>query len=408
MLLHVKSNESLTKYCSYATSNYKMLSAESTKIPQAKKLMFSAFLSGGFAFLYSPRNRHEVSAFWPRFSTTTKEVETEKIENLEVPKEENPVVKPKKKPPLKNVWKNSKITLYQYQNCPFCSKVRAFLLAYNIPFEMVEVHPLFKKEIAFSEYKKLPLLTIEQGETYQINDSSVIISVMSSYMIDNSRSLPDIIANFPLTTEIKKDGKEVKLIRNKNYLFINELLLTEEKEKALRKETKWRQWIDDYFLHLISPNLYRTLGESYKAFDYHTSLGPYHGTWEGFAAKYFGSVGMYAIGKLIKSKYGISKDVRVDLYAACNKVVTSIGKNKFLGGSEPNLADISLYGMMSVMEEQQVFKDLEQNTKIMTWYKRVKRSIKKHHVQDLRQNLKYETKPNEVQTAAASTTASAV
>ena len=58
--------------------------------------------------------------------------------------------------------------MYQYMTCPFCSKTRAFLLAHDIPFESVEVHPIFKKEIKFSKYKKVPIVTIQQGEATQV------------------------------------------------------------------------------------------------------------------------------------------------------------------------------------------------------------------------------------------------
>lgn len=50
------------------------------------------------------------------------------------------------------------VTLYQYQNCPFCGKVRAFLNYYGIDYTIVEVNPLWKKEISFSKYRKVPFV----------------------------------------------------------------------------------------------------------------------------------------------------------------------------------------------------------------------------------------------------------
>lgn len=50
------------------------------------------------------------------------------------------------------------VTLYQYQNCPFCGKVRAFLDFYGIDYTIVEVNPLWKKEISFSKYRKVPFI----------------------------------------------------------------------------------------------------------------------------------------------------------------------------------------------------------------------------------------------------------
>ena len=53
------------------------------------------------------------------------------------------------------------ITLYQYQSCPFCSKTRAFLDYYGIKYGKVEVNPLFKREMKFSTYKKVPFIVVE-------------------------------------------------------------------------------------------------------------------------------------------------------------------------------------------------------------------------------------------------------
>ena len=38
-------------------------------------------------------------------------------------------------------------------------------------------------------------------------------------------------------------------------------------------EMKWRRWIDNHFVHVISPNVYRTWAESLTAFDYFTTNG---------------------------------------------------------------------------------------------------------------------------------------
>lgn len=56
------------------------------------------------------------------------------------------------------------ITLYQYQNCPFCGKVRAFLNYYGIKYNTVEVSPLWKSELSFSKYKKVPLVMADDTQ----------------------------------------------------------------------------------------------------------------------------------------------------------------------------------------------------------------------------------------------------
>ncbi len=51
------------------------------------------------------------------------------------------------------------LTLYQYATCPYCCKTRAFLDYYRVPYTVVEVNPLFRREIKFSEYRKVPFVT---------------------------------------------------------------------------------------------------------------------------------------------------------------------------------------------------------------------------------------------------------
>ena len=50
------------------------------------------------------------------------------------------------------------VKLYQYQTCPFCCKTRAFLDYHGINYEVVEVNPLFRREIKFSAYRKVPFV----------------------------------------------------------------------------------------------------------------------------------------------------------------------------------------------------------------------------------------------------------
>ena len=54
------------------------------------------------------------------------------------------------------------LTLYQFQNCPFCGKVRAFLDYYGFDYKVVEVNPLWKTELKFSQCKKVPIIIAER------------------------------------------------------------------------------------------------------------------------------------------------------------------------------------------------------------------------------------------------------
>ena len=57
----------------------------------------------------------------------------------------------------------------------FCS-FSAYLDYYDIPYKVVEVNPLSKKEIKWSEYKKVPILMVD-GETL-VDSSGIFIQII--------------------------------------------------------------------------------------------------------------------------------------------------------------------------------------------------------------------------------------
>ncbi|CAI5515727.1 unnamed protein product [Closterium sp. Naga37s-1] len=78
-----------------------------------------------------------------------------------------------KERPEVDLGRDAEVVLYQYEACPFCNKVKAFLDYYDIPYRVVEVNPVGKKELKWSPYKKVPVLVVN-GES--LVDSSAIIS----------------------------------------------------------------------------------------------------------------------------------------------------------------------------------------------------------------------------------------
>ncbi|KAJ0048119.1 hypothetical protein Pint_17076 [Pistacia integerrima] len=60
------------------------------------------------------------------------------------------------------------------------SEICAFLDYYDMPYKVVEVNPLSKKEVKWSDYKKVPILMVD-GE--QLVDSSAIIDKLGHTII---------------------------------------------------------------------------------------------------------------------------------------------------------------------------------------------------------------------------------
>uniref|UniRef100_A0A8C7KGN4 Prostaglandin E synthase 2-like n=1 Tax=Oncorhynchus kisutch TaxID=8019 RepID=A0A8C7KGN4_ONCKI len=157
--------------------------------------------------------------------------------------------------------------------------------------------------------------------TYQqLNDSSVIISALKT----QDQTISEILRCYPEMKAVNEKGKEVTEFNNK-------------------EEIKWHKWADDWLVHLISPNVYRSTGEALASFDY----------------IYVGAAAMFVISKRLKS---MLDDVRQDLYKAVNEWVA--------GGDQPNLADL----VRASPSGPEAWNDMMENTKVKSWYRRMEKA----------------------------------
>lgn len=107
------------------------------------------------------------------------------------------------------------LTLYQYQPCPFCSKVRAFLDYYGLEYTKVEVNPLFKKEMKATGNKKVPFVIA--GAT-EVADSSLIISVIQSCMVGTG-TVEETLTLYPQIAFIDEKGRDQVERANKYFIM---------------------------------------------------------------------------------------------------------------------------------------------------------------------------------------------
>jgi len=227
------------------------------------------------------------------------------------------------------------ITIYQYQVCPFCCKVRAFLDFHQIPYKMVEVNPLFKSEIKFSkDYRKVPIVVVEGKINNQLNDSSRIITHLNDVM-DKTGTM---------------NSKDVQ---------------------------KWRKWVDNSFVHTLAPNIYRTNEEAVEAFEYISEQNGF-GWWQKQAVLYGGSFTMYAVSKRLKKKYGIENEREAIFDCGKKWIAEAIepSNGPFHGGNKPDLADLAVYGILTSIEGLRTFNELTTEVpKLGAWYDLMKRSV---------------------------------
>lgn len=308
------------------------------------------------------------------------------------------------------------ITLFQYCSCPFCCKTRAFLDYFGIKYDIVEVDPVFRKKISWSSYKKVPTLLAHSEPSddgsrkiYQINDSSVIISTLGSFLM-SKRTLTDhetgagsvertiddlsrILVNYQSIELEDEDGKKKVDIPNRYFLMLGDIdnWELEKRESNLAEERRWRDWADSVLVHSLSPNIYRTIPEALQAFQNFSIMGNWQEhftTIQRAAAIYMGSGVMWLVGKKLKKKYNLKEDVRESLYDNCRLWMKAIGKDrKFMGGEKPNLADLSVFGILSSIEGCTAFDDLLKNTNIGPWYSSVKECCRSHSGTELIQTI---------------------
>lgn len=226
-----------------------------------------------------------------------------------------------------NSFNPKEVVLFQYEACPFCNKVKAFLDYHGIQYKVVEVNPMNKKEINWSHYKKVPIVTVD-GE--QLVDSSDIID------------------------------KLVKRIHPDYDLNADE-------------EKKWREWVDNHLVHVLSPNIYRTVLEALESFDYITTKGNFS-LYERLVAKYGGAAAMYFVSKRLKKKHNIT-DEREALYGAAEQWVEALKGRKFLGDLEPNLADLAVFGVLRPIRHLKSGQDMVEHTRIGNWFSEMENAV---------------------------------
>lgn len=111
------------------------------------------------------------------------------------------------------------LVLFQYQTCPFCCKVRAFLDYSGLTYTVVEVDSVLRQSIKWSPYKKVPsLLARKKDGTYvQLTESSRIISVLSSYLNDPSVDIGDCMKLYPTMSYLDDHGHKKHDVHNKYF-----------------------------------------------------------------------------------------------------------------------------------------------------------------------------------------------
>lgn len=231
------------------------------------------------------------------------------------------------KPPP-SVLADRALTLYQYEICPFCNKVKSVLDYFDVPYSTIDVNPLTKSELKFSaDYKKVPVLTASPG--LQLNDSADILTFVLAEL-RTAGALPERAAF---------DSPEA---------------------------TRWAAWVDKELAVYIYPNITRSYSESFEAFGYIEQV-PHFTLLDKLSNRYLGALAMvFAQGK-IKKKYNIV-DERAEMLGKLRQWSEAVGQQPFHGGNQPNLADLCVFGCLRGISGTSTYAQIMDESDIKAWY----------------------------------------
>ena len=93
-----------------------------------------------------------------------------------------------------------------------------------------------------------------------------------------------------------------------------------------------------------------------------------------------GALAMWLISKRLKKRHKLKDDVRESFYDEINVWLNEIKARggTFMGGAQPDLSDLAVYGVLKSIEGCEAFKDALKYTKLGTWYNAVKEKVDAH------------------------------
>ncbi|WVZ20535.1 hypothetical protein V8G54_007857 [Vigna mungo] len=138
------------------------------------------------------------------------------------------------------------------------------------------------------------------------------------------------------------------------------------------EEKKWREWVDNHLVHAVFANIYRNVPETLEAVEYNTSVGNLN-SFNRLVIKYSAAVVNYFRLKKLKNKHNIT-DERAALHGAAEQWVDALNGRKFLGGLDPNLADLAVFAILYPILPFQSGRDMVEQTRIAKWLYKMDRA----------------------------------
>lgn len=189
------------------------------------------------------------------------------------------------------------LTLYQFNTCPFCWKVKALLNYTKQPYETVEVTPFSMKELDFTDHKKVPVL--KDGEHIIVESAAIVDHINTHH------------TKLPVTND----------------------------------STEWTQWIDEKLARYLPILIHPDFGTSFKHMKVAlsgTNMNPFKRAF----LRFMGSIIMPKVSNKMMAKYSIQQPETEFLAQIDHWVDNGLNQQVFHGGDKPDFVDCSVFGVL--------------------------------------------------------------
>ena len=218
------------------------------------------------------------------------------------------------------------LTLFQYEICPFCSKIKGLLDFNRIPYRTVEVNPLTKAELRKAEFRqmKVPFAVFPEGS--KISDSPVIIQELYNRGLFGARGPNNI------------------------------------------EWQRWETFADKKLAVLLFPNITRNLPEGWQAFSY-IQDAPNLTLVDKALNRVLGTFAMVAANPRLKRKYNIA-DERSALAQVLQEWTGAMQGEVFHGGRAPDNIDAMIFGVLRAVDGLDAHRWILANVdpRLSVWY----------------------------------------
>lgn len=214
------------------------------------------------------------------------------------------------------------LTLYQFNSCPFCWKVRALLNFARQPYEIVEVTPLGMRELEFTDHKKVPVLT--DGDQVIVESANIVAHL-------NEKFIPT--------------GND-------------------------DNDQQWTEWVDQTLVHYLPPLIHPRFVTSWRNFGAIMTADQYP-WYKGWIVRLGGSLIMPKVAKKMKAKHNIIDERSEFLSAIDHWTLNGLNSKAFYGGDKPDYVDCSVFGVLRSSDQLGVIDMAKKhNADFAAWYDR--------------------------------------